>query len=278
MDSVTYPHASQAGAGDIGSCIPSPQIETRDSASCEFAEKTLLNNLTHAGFQPGEISSASPSSRRLQRSERQLSPEFAHLGQEICQKMLPKSLTLAIQARAAAARFAALRQSPENSHLVSRIVLGNVLRAVGRSARLACKLPKKLTSGPRKRPFRPISGVGSRKTSPSMRIFSRFFSPHVFQPLDLAEKWRQSSLPNPLTVAFSVTSKPGPAARDLPGRGLPYRLTLAGKSRIPSLPNPLTSFPAAAHQRSRSPPPICPAGAHPGSRKASPARPESPAR
>ncbi|HKR45291.1 MAG TPA: hypothetical protein VJU59_37415 [Paraburkholderia sp.] len=54
MDSVTYPHASQAEASDIGSCIPSPQIVTRDSAMCEFAEKTLLNNLTHAGLQARE--------------------------------------------------------------------------------------------------------------------------------------------------------------------------------------------------------------------------------
>lgn len=146
------------------------------------------------------------------------------------------------------------------------------------SARPGCKVPKKLTSRPGKCLFRPISGFGSRKTSPSNRIFSRFFSPHAFQPLDLAEKWRESLLPNPLTVAFSVTSKPSPAVRDLPGRGLPYRLTLAGKSRIPPFLNPLTSSPAVAHRRSRSPPPICPAGAHPGSRKASPDRPEPPAR
>jgi len=66
--------------------------------------------------------------------------------------------------------------------------------------------------------------------------------------------------------------------RDLPGNGLPYRLTLAGKSRIPSIPNPLTSFPALAHRHSRSPSPHFPAAAHPGSRKASPDRPESPAR
>jgi hypothetical protein len=146
------------------------------------------------------------------------------------------------------------------------------------SARPGCKLPKKLTSRPRKCLFRPISGFGSRKTSPSTRIFSRFFSPHVFQPLDLAEKWRESPLPNPLTVAFPVTSEPSPAVRDLRGHGLPYCLTLAGKSRIPPFLNPLTSSPAVAHRRSRSPPPICPAGAHPGSRKASPDRPEVPAR
>ena len=182
--------------------------------------------------------------------------------------MLPKSLTLAIQVSADPTAFAALRQSPEDPHLMSRKVFGNVLRAAGRSARLACKPPKKLTSGPRKRPFRPISGVGSRKTSPSNCIFSRSFSPHAFQPLDLAKKWRLSPLPNPLTVAFPVTSKPGAAVRDLPGRGLPYRLTLAGKSRIPPLLN----------RRSRSPSPNCPAGAHPRSRKASPDRSESPAR
>ncbi|MEX3917760.1 hypothetical protein AB4Y43_16205 [Paraburkholderia sp. BR10872] len=49
MDSVTYPHVRQAGEGDIGSRIPSPQIETPDSGICEFAEKNLLNILTHTG-------------------------------------------------------------------------------------------------------------------------------------------------------------------------------------------------------------------------------------
>lgn len=138
--------------------------------------------------------------------------------------------------------------------------------------------PKKLTFCPSKASFRPILGFDSRKTSPSIRIFSRYFSPQALQPLDSAEKWRKCPLPNPLTVAFPVTSQPSPATRDLPDRGLPYRLTLAGKSRIHPLLNPLTSFPVVAHRRSRSPSPNFPASTHPGSRKASPDRPESPTR
>ena len=46
MDSVTYPHALQAGKGDVGSRIASPQVEMQDPARCKVAEKTLLNNLT----------------------------------------------------------------------------------------------------------------------------------------------------------------------------------------------------------------------------------------
>ena len=179
-------------------------------------------------------------------------------------------------ARADAAGFAALRKSPENPHLPARKVLGNESQSAARSTWLTCKPPKKLTFGPSKPPFRPISGFGSRKTSPSIRIFSRYFSPQALQPLDFAEKLHESPLPNPLTVAFPVTSQPGPATRELPARGLPHSLTLAGKSRIPPLLNPLTSFPAGAHRRSRSPSPNFPAGTHPGSRKASPDRPESP--
>jgi hypothetical protein len=60
--------------------------------------------------------------------------------------------------------------------------------------------------------------------------------------------------------------------------GLPNRLTLAGKSIITPILNPLTSFPALAHRRSRSPSPDNPAGPHPGSRKASPDRAGSPTR
>jgi hypothetical protein len=205
-------------------------------------------------------------------------PNLLTLGRKYAKKRPRKASPYPIQVPADAAGFAALRQSPVNSHLVSRKLLGNVLRAADRSVRPACNLPKKLTSRPRNRLFCPISAFSSRKTSPSICIFSRSFSPHAFQPLDLAEKWRESPLPNPLTVAFPVTPRPNPAARDLPGHGLPYRLTLAGKSRMPPLLNPLTSSPAVAHRRSRSPSPICPAGAHPGSRKASPDRPESPTR
>ena len=128
------------------------------------------------------------------------------------------------------------------------------------------------------RSFLPISAFGSRKTSPSTRIFSRFFSPKPFQPLDLREKRREFAVPNPLTVAFRVTAHPLPGDWDPPGNRLPYRLTLAEKSRMTPIPNPLTSFPAMAHRLSRSPSPNPPAGPHPGSRKASPDRPQSHAR
>lgn len=139
-------------------------------------------------------------------------------------------------------------------------------------------LPKRLTYGARKRPLHQVSAFRSRKASPSIRIFSRFFSPHAPQHPDLAQKWRQSAAPNPLTVTFHVIVAATAANHDRSGGGLPHPLTLAQQSRIASIPNPLTFFPAPAHPSSRSPSPDFPAPAHPGSRKASPDRPKTPAR
>jgi hypothetical protein len=155
---------------------------------------------------------------------------------------------------------------------------GNLLARTGERRRYASQLPKTLTLGPREHLFWPISTLSSRKASPSPSIFSRFISPKGFGRPDWAEKRCESILPNPLTVAFPVTSHRFAASRGVSGRLLPYRLTLALESRIPSLLNPLTSFPALAHRQSRTPSPAVPAGAHQMSRKASPHQSESPAR
>lgn len=96
MNSGTYPHARRTREGDIDSRITSPQANTVRSDRCALAESVLLNNLTHAGFQWREAPPAPAYFRHLQRSEHQLSPEFAHLGREIRKKRPPKSLTLSI--------------------------------------------------------------------------------------------------------------------------------------------------------------------------------------
>jgi hypothetical protein len=114
---VTYQHEQASAVHHFGSRIASPQMLRQPPHAQSRPANLLLNNLTLREFLVRKAPLAHTQSQRFWRSEHQLAPGFPHLSGWKREKYLPKSLTLGIPGRVPASGFAALRKSPEKTHL-----------------------------------------------------------------------------------------------------------------------------------------------------------------